>query len=572
MKVSKNWLKELVDFKQSFEVFIELLNLRTIGTKEVTDKFIELDMKGYNRADLLSLRGVALESAAILGSKVNFSEIEPASYYWTDKSLPSTPVSIEDEDLAQIQCVAKIEGLKFGNSPKEWVERLNDSGMRSVNNIADVTNLVMLEYGQPLHSFDEVTVKDDTINVRRAKDGEELKTLDGKLRKLTSEDIVLADEEKALDVAGVMGGLDTEIKETTQTILLSASLFNPTMVRRTGTRLGLTSEASKRFYHGLSKKRLLQAFDAAIRMYEKELGGKVTAVTLKGDFEDILEKIPVSLEKINSLIGVEFSSSQVEDYLKRLNFEIKNVTPESWVVTPPYYRLDVSIEEDVIEEVARMYGYEKIKPKALPGEKPEPADQNLFNLMSNLRKTLVDLGLTEVQTYSFYSTQVLDTLGFNEENKHELIKIVNPISAETEYLRQTGWANLVEAVGKNLRQGLKDVAIFEIGKIYWKHPEEGISEKFVLSVALTNETENPVAELNNILSQLNQKLNLGFEIKYGPPDQDLGLFHPKRLGKVLLNEKQIGGIGEIHKRVLDKLGIQKRVAVFEFNLRDFKLS
>src|SRR3989344_4870013 len=208
MKVSKSWLKELVD-KVVIEEVERLLPLRTIGTKEITDDFIELDMKGYNRADLLSIRGVAREVAAITNSEITFNELNGLEYTWASRQLPSTPVTT-DEELNPLQAVAKIEGLKVNTSPKEWVKKLTDSGMRSVNNIVDVTNLIMLEYGHPLHAFDANKVKNDTINIRRAKDGEEIVTLDGKLRKLTAEDIILAVDEKPVDVAGVMGGEGTQ--------------------------------------------------------------------------------------------------------------------------------------------------------------------------------------------------------------------------------------------------------------------------------------------------------------------------------------------------------------------------
>lgn len=567
MKVSINWLKELVNLNVSIEKLVELLNLRTIGTKEVTDKFIELDMKGYNRADLLALRGVAYETAAITDSKIKFEEPEVSEYIWVEKSLPKTPVGLEDESLVTIQCVAKIEGLKVGQSSKEWQEKLETSAMRPVNNIVDATNLVMLEYGQPLHAFDGSTVKDDTINVRLAKEGEEITTLDGKLRKLGAQDIVLADTEKALDVAGVMGGIDTEIKDSTDTILLSASLFNPTMVRRTGTRLGLNSEASKRFYHGLTKKRLFQALDAAIRLYEG-LGGKLIALNIVGDNGEEIKKIPLTLEKLNGLVGVEFKGTVVEEYLGKLNFEVKRVEVDSWIVTPPYYRLDVSIEEDVIEEVARMYGYEKIEPKELPGEAPASVDQSLFEMIDRTKKGLVELGLTEVQTYSFYSKQVMEALGFNEEFKKILVKVANPISAETEYLRQTLWANLIEAAAKNLKQGIKDLAIFEVGKSYILNlgtPEES----WGVAGLLMGGSNNPLAELNQILKSVQEEIGEFGKLTIepsAPPPVVRHIFHPNRFLDIKYAGKQIGGLSEVHPRVLDKLGIKERVAVFEIGI------
>ncbi len=565
MKVAKDWLKDLVEVK-SMEEVEKLLPLKTISTKEITPEFIELDMKGYNRADLLSMRGVAYEVAAITDSQVKFEETAESEFVWIDKNLPSTPISITDENLSPVQAVAKIEGLNFSKSPEAWVKKLTDSGMRSVNNIADVTNLVMLEYGHPLHSFDAETIKDDTINIRLAKEGEELLTLDGKLRKLTSEDIVLADEKRALDVAGIMGSKDTEIKESTTTILLSASIFNPSMVRKTSQRLGLTSEASKRFYHGLTKKRLFQALDAAIRMYQ-DLGGKLTALNIVGDTQDQLKKVPLTQEKINSLMGVELVPKQTEEYLTKLNFQLK---PEGskLVVTPPYWRLVIDIDEDLIEEVARMYGYEKIPSTPLPNNPPAPIDQKLFDLIYNLKKALADQGLTEVQTYSFYSTKVLNALGFDDTKKKQLIKVTNPISSETEYLKETNWPNLVEVIEKNSKQGFQDMAIFEVGKIYYHNQAGIVDEKFSLSVAIMNDTDNPIQELYQLFNQLNTQLNLKIkaDIEYKPKTK-LELFHPNRFIQ-FFTEKGValGGIAEVHKRVTDKMGLSKRVAIMEIGI------
>ncbi len=553
MKVALNWLKELVNYKLSKEELADLLAQKTIGIKAVTDLYIELDMKGYNRADLLSLRGVALEVSAVTDTQVKFTDEIPQF----DLSLPKTPVSIEDESLCKLQIVAKIEGLKVSASAPEWIKKLKDSGMRSVNNIADVTNLIMLEYGQPLHAFNASTVKDDTINVRIAKEGEVITTLDGNARKLNSEDIVLADTEKALDVAGVMGGKDTEISHQTISILLSASLFNPQMVRKTSQRLKLQSEASKRFYHGLTKLRLLQSLDAAIKMYQS-LGGKLTALTIVGDVEDSVKKINLSLNRVNSLIGVELSDGQIRSFLEKFGFHINDV----WAVTIPFWRLDIEVEEDLIEEVARMYGYDKIPSLKLKGELPEKVDQKLFELISELRTKLVHLGLTEIQTYSFFSNRVLVALGWNN-NLDSLIKITNPMSTETTYLRQSIWPNLIEAVDKNLRQGFEDLALFEIGKTYSLNSDQSINEKFGVSLVLTNTTDNPLQELNQII----KTLALEVEIKSAnPPDIVKEIFHPSRFLEIKKEKQVIGGMAEVHPRVLDKFGITKRVAVLEINL------
>lgn len=572
MKVSKNWLKELVKLNVPVEEVERLLPLRTIATKEITDKFIELDMKGYNRADLLSLRGIAYEVSAITDSKINFSEKAGNDYLWIEKSLEQVEVKVEDENICPVYCVAKIENLKVEQSNDAWVQKLTDSGIRSVNNIADITNLIMLEYGQPLHAFDGDMVKDQKIIVRNAKSAEKLITLDSKERKLSEKDLLITDPEKALGIAGVMGGKNSEVTDKTTTILLEAAIFEPTTLRKTATKLGLQSEASKRFYHGLTRKRLLQAFDAAIRMYQ-ELGGKVTALTMQGDLIDQQKKVTLRLKKLNQLVGVEFSDIQVEDYLKKLNFEISDkIIGEDicWVITPSYYRLDIEIEEDLIEEVARMYGYENILPKSLEGESGNSQDQTLFELIYKLKLGLVNLGLTEVQTYSFYSTKVLETLGFNEDSLKYLVKVANPISSETEYMRINIWHNLLESVAKNIKQGFEDIAIFELGKVYMLQEGNLPKEGYRLSLALMNNTENPLAELNQILLKLNQELNLGIEKRGGLEGETVSKFyHPNRTTSYLKDTQPVGGGAEVHPRLLDKLSIQKRVAIIEIDLDSF---
>jgi phenylalanyl-tRNA synthetase beta chain len=577
MKVSKHWLKQLVDYSISDEELINLFNHKTIGTKEVTEDFIELDMKGYNRADLLSLRGVAYEVSALTNTQVSFAETPEAALYWVEKQLPAVSVEVADEKLSPLYCLVKIEGLKVENSSEEWKKKLADSGIRSVNNIADVTNLVMLEYGQPLHAFDYESVKrladSDLIAVRRAKEGEKLVTLDHKTRALTQEDIVIAGEKDAIGLAGVMGGENTEVTNETTSILLEAAIFNPVMLRKTANRLSLSSEAGKRFYHGLTAKRLFQALDAAIKMYE-QLGGKVTGISIVGETLDQLKTIPLRLSKVNQLIGESLTASEVEEHLKRLNFglsePISQKNDTSWVVAVPYFRLDVELEEDLTEEVARMYGYEKITSHSATNIEVAKIDQSKFDFLRKLGTLVAEIGLTEVSTYPYFSTKVLESLGWMNKDKNFLVKIKNPISAETEYLRQSVWPNLVEVIDKNVRQGYKDIAIFEIGKSYYFDAEGNPKEGYRLAIALMNGTENPLAELNAMIEKIKQEMGLGIDIKQEKPGEIAQYFvHPTRYMEVLKGDEQIGGMSEVHKRLNDFYGIEKRIAVFEIELTSF---
>lgn len=556
MKVSLSWLKQLVDYQLSSEDLAEKLSLTSIGVKQQTQDYLELDLT-YNRGDLLSLRGVAYEVSAITEAPLKFLAQIPEDFIWVGKNLPKVNVEIENKELCPVYCVAKIENLKVEESSKTWVKKLSDSGMRSVNNIADVTNLVMIEMGQPMHAFDARGVKDETIVVRTARKDERLTTLDGKTRDLNQEDLLIADPELALGIAGVMGGKDSEVSESTATILLEAAIFDPLSIRKTSKRHGLYSEASRRFQHGLTKIRLLQALDGAIKLYQS-LGGQLTAITLEGDFGEEKRTVEVNIKRVNNLLGVSLDEETITKCLNRLNF---NVIKKGQVleVIPPYFRKDIEIEEDVIEEVARIYGYEKIDARPLDGEEPEKLDQSVQQFIHDLKKTCKEAGLTETQTYSFYSSKVLKALGGDSS---KAVKIANPISSETEFLRTFIWPNLVEVVAKNLRAGFKDIAVFEIGKVY--SPEEP-KEFYRLSIALMNGSDNPAEELVAIFNQLASHSSSGkAKLKPGGMIKELEtIFHPNRHAGIYVGDEGIGSLAELHPRFLNEFGIDKRVAVLE---------
>ncbi|MDD2823248.1 MAG: phenylalanine--tRNA ligase subunit beta [Candidatus Daviesbacteria bacterium] len=563
MIVSISWLKELVNLTKSVDEVINLLPLRTIGVKEVTDKSFELDMKGYNRADLLSMRGVAYEIAAITNSEVNFNEPTEKDYIWENKELSSTPVAVEDDLLCPVYCIAKISGLKVGPSPKEWVEKLNESGMRSVNNIADVTNLIMLEYGQPQHAFDAAVIKDETLVVRSAKTDEKLTTLDNKERNLIPTDLVIADKEKVVGLAGVMGGKNSEVTDKTTTILLEAAIFNPQILRATTSRLNLPSEASKRFQHGLTPKRLLQSLDAAIRLYQ-ELGGKLESINITGNFNNERKEVMVSQDKISSLIGVEIQSEFVKTSLEKLLFKANLGSQNEWEIIPPYFRLDINIAEDVIEEVARLYGYETLPSKSLEGTLPKKIDQKEYELLYNLKVSLVNIGFSEIQTYSFFSTKVMDVFKLDKE---KLIKVANPMSKETEYMRDNLYPNLLEKVADNLKN-FSTVALFEVGKVYKAKEGSLPEENYHLSIALSDNQENTIQELQTLFQKVAQELKLDIVVDgTDMNEREKELFHPVRFYK-LTNKKDegLGQIAEIHPRITNKFGVENRVAILEIEI------
>ncbi len=556
MKISLSWLKEFVDYRLSAQELADLLSLRSIGVKQITDAYLELDLT-YNRGDLLSIKGAAREVAAITNSSLNANQNEK---FESPKDLPGISVEVEDKKLCPVYCVARIEGLKVGPSISEWVKRLTDSGMRSVNNITDVTNLVMLKFGQPMHAFDARGVKDETIIVRTAKKGERITTLDGKTRDLDTSDLLITDPLNALGIAGVMGGKDCEVTDTTTTILLEAAIFDPVTIRNTSKKHGLYSEAAKRFIHGLSKTNLLQALADAIRMYE-QLGGKLTGFTAVGDLEDETKVVELTQKKLNSLLGVEIPTEQIEAALKSLGFHLQDGSEGKFLAEVPYWRRDIATEEDLIEEVARIYGYDKIPIIPLAGDNPIKIDQSFYKLIDRVKSECKEAGLTEVSTYSFFSTNVLNNASYKDE---DLIKIANPISAETELLRTHLWPNLLEVAVKNIRKGYKDLAIFELGKVYYPKKEELPEENYVLSILFINGTDNPSRELFAILQNLNFAADLGEKI-----GESKGRFHPNRYMYLTKKGVVVGKIGEIHPRIVNKFGIEQRIAVVELSLEKF---
>lgn len=548
MKVSIDWLKELVEV-ESVEKLIELLPLRTIGTKEVTSDFIELDMKGYNRADTLSMRGVAYEVAAILSSRVKFEE-ENRHIEETGTNLQA---SVENEQDCKVYMAARIEGVTLGKSSDLEAKRLMDAGVRSVNNVVDVTNLVMLEYGQPLHAFDGASCGGDasSIEVRRAREGEKIQTLDGEERELDSRDIVISSKDQVIGIAGIMGGKDSEVTDQTKVIILEAAIFDPKVLRQTANRLGLHSEAAKRFYHGLTKRRLVQAFEQAIEEFKK-LGGTVTDVKVVGGMVDEVVDINLNPSKINGLIGVDLETSAMIDSLTKLHFEVSDDQSQ---VRVPYWRLDCRLEVDLIEEIARMYGYEKIPAKELVGERPAKIDQSKFEKEQKIRESLIDAGFNEVLSYSFASSKVRIGLDWSDD---ELVRVANPLSSETEYMRFLVWPNLVEKVIENLKYR-KEVRMFEIGKRYQVIDGQVVEEN-VISIAVADGTDNPLEDLWGRL-QVAAKQN-GVEWKVGQELGDKSL-HPNRQFEVMEDGDVTGMAGEVNRQLVDGLGGTSRVAVAE---------
>jgi phenylalanyl-tRNA synthetase beta chain len=435
----------------------------------LNDVVLELELTP-NRSDCLNYRGVAYEVAALLGREVKMKE-----EYKAQGHEPS-PVTVKIEsDNCTKYAAQVVRNVTIGESPLWLKARLLAVGVRPINNVVDVTNYVMFEMGQPLHAFDLDKVADSTIIVRQAHDGETHVTLDGVERKLDSSMLVIADPEKVIGLAGVMGGENSEVDRNTKTIVLEAAYFDPGTTRKTGKALGLFSEAQKRFEKGMIDQSmvtnaLLRAAELIAELAGGEVVGKPVEVVKKVAEPNVLD---LRHERVNAVLGTAISEEEMVDILKRLGFEVSgSKVGGAHRVTVPTRRPDIVREVDLIEEIARIYGYDKI-PATLPsGTYVQGKLTPEQRLRRTARELLIHLGMNEVVTYTFTNVGLLEPLGLAvDETLTNQVKLFNPISEERSSLRTHMLPSLVEVVQYNRNRRQNDLALFEIGRVFF--PEKG---------------------------------------------------------------------------------------------------
>ena len=524
----------------------------------LNDEVMELDLTP-NRADLLSMMGLAYDTAAILNTKVHLN-------------TPNV-VEIEEENKVEIKietpnCISYnlrlIKEIIVKPSPLYIQSRLIAAGIRPINNVVDITNYVMIETGQPLHAFDYDLLNSNLITVRMAKEGELLKTLDKKERKLTINDILITNGKKGIALGGVMGGFDTEIINTSKTILLESAIFDPYHIRKTSARLDLRSEASNRFERKVDPARTILALNMASELFSKYANGKILkgiSVIDNTSKEEI--KIDLSLEKINHYLGTSYSLDLVKETLNKLsfNYELKDTL---FTISSPTRKQDIETYQDIIEEIGRIIGYDKL-PLTLPKvvSQGKLSDYQLFR--RNIKKTMTGLGLNEIISYSLINKEeVYDFV--NEETN--LIEVAMPMSKDRAVMTLTPINGLLDVVKYNLARKNKDLFFYELGKRY----EIG-HEKLLLAGALTGELSNTAWQgkkeivdfytVKGILESLFNKLGLAhltFE-----PMRDYKNLHPGQSAYIKDRTGIVGFIGKLHPEYETNNDL-KDVFVFELDL------
>ncbi len=534
------------------------------------DSIFDLDITP-NRPDCLSVIGIARETAALTGQGLHIAEVE---YEEAEVSIDrQVSVEIDAPDLCPRYCASLIEGIRLAPSPPWLQQRLISYGIRPINNIVDITNYVMLEYGQPLHAFDYERLRGKKIIVRRADAGEVIVTLDDVERTLSSDMLVIADEERAVAIAGVMGGANSEVAGVTGSILLEAAGFNPASIHHTGDALRLPSEARMRFERGISPELALPALRRATQLIIQLAGGKA-AQGLIDVYPGKRERLPIRLTTgmVERLLGVAFNLDRIVGALTSLGFDCE-VTASEVRVTPPYWRSDISLAVDLIEEVARTLGYDKIPAAMLSQPLPRHSPEPVLDLKRRVRQSLTGYGFQEVITYSLTSLEKLGKLlpGTGEVRPVPL-RMANPMTADQEYLRPNLRPSLLVALEANRRHESGGIKLFELGKVYLPRPNDLPGEPEVLCGILSGPRQErswlgdsePVDffDARGVVEGLLDRLGIDADFKEG---SDKGL-HPRRQVSIVIAGSNAGIIGEVHSRVVEAFEISEPVYLFEIDL------
>ncbi|PLR72854.1 phenylalanine--tRNA ligase subunit beta [Bacillus sp. UMB0728] len=534
------------------------------------DHILELGLTP-NRADCLSMLGVAYEVAAILGREVKLPSPQAAES--AEKASDYITVNVEAKEDNPLYVAKVIKNVKVGPSPLWMQTRLMAEGIRPHNNVVDITNYVLLEYGQPLHAFDYGRLGSKEILVRRANEGETIVTLDDAERKLSAEHLVITNGSEPVALAGVMGGANSEVQSDTTTVLLESAYFTAGTIRKASKDHGLRSEASTRYEKGVDPNRVRAAAARAAELMEKYASGEVLEGSVEADSLTIEPAvISISLEKINRVLGTELAMAEVEDIFARLQFEA-SADNGSITVTVPSRRGDITIEEDLIEEVARLYGYDNL-PVTLPSGESTPGSLTEYQKKRRIvRRYLEGAGLYQAVTYALTSEK---KAGQYALESREPIKLAMPMSEDRSILRQSIVPQLLEVLKYNTARQNDSLAVYETGSVFLSNGSESLpEEREHLAAAVTGlwhshpwqGEKKPVDffVLKGIVEGLFARLGLEGKVEYQRASVD-GM-HPGRTAEIILSGKKIGFIGGVHPTVEKDLDL-KETYVFELSLKD----
>ncbi len=530
-----------------------------------------------NRGDAASLLGLAREVRAFFGGVLHPPETRPE-----ESGAPasaSARVSIEARDDCHHYVARIVRGVRIGPSP-DWLQRrLEASDIRSINNVVDATNLVLLEFGQPLHAFDLAKLEGGEVRVRHARAGETLETLDGQLRQLDERDLIIADAARPVALAGVMGGAATEVGHATRDILIESAHFHPSGVRLTARRHGLRSEAAYRFERGVDREGVARAADRAARLIAELAGGEVAPGTAeaRGEPAPRTERIALSVARANRLLGTDIPATEAAALLERVGVACERRGEDLLDCAVPSHRNDLHLPEDLVEEIARVHGYERI-PTTLPLARLEPAALPPgFELAESARDALAGLGLVELATFPFLWPEDLEALGLEAgDPRRRALRLLNPIQEGESQLRTTLLPSLLRVAKQNLRRQVDAVRVFEVTRVFLPQgddaselPREALSATALLTAQgaqrLWAAPEPPPIffEARGIAERLLSALGYVACLRRGGSAPYL---HPGAAAELSAQGHVVGVVGELHPEVASRFGIDVPCAVVEVDL------
>jgi phenylalanyl-tRNA synthetase beta chain len=571
MLVSLDWIREFIDIKmpvEEAENTLTMLGLEVEGVEKAGDDYL-LDVNVTpNRPDCLSILGIARELSAATGLPVKLpdcriKEEKPSEFH----------IEILDEELCRRYAGRVVRGVTIGDSP-DWIrERLEKCGIRSINNVVDITNYVLLEFGHPLHAFDLNTLKGQTIRVGTAGKDRMITTLDGVERALPEEALLIWDAKRPVAVAGVMGGAETEVTRATTDILIESAYFEPVSVRRTSKALGVKTESSYRFERGTDIAGLETALDRAARLVLETAGGKAESKVDAYPLKFALPSLTVSYAKVNRVLGTELKDDEILGLLKKLNLDIKK-NGDSFVVTPPPSRPDLAMDADIIEEIARLYGYDKI-PTEVPEAEISSSDISpARTFISTVKEMIRKGGFNEAISYSFMNAKYLDLLRIpGDDGRRRCVSIKNPLRQEDALLRTMLAPSLLEMFTYNFFRGAKDIRLFEASRTFEQTDELLPRERLKLggvyssekAYTLWKEPSEGFYVVKGVIEALFANIKIE-DYTFTPSDEPF--LHPGKSADINVSGEKAGFVGVVSPDIIEKLDIKSgpEVLIFELDM------
>ena len=518
-----------------------------------------------NRPDCLSIEGLGRETAASLNKpfknpRKNIDELQVPD----KKEIEGLKVDITAPDLCYRYIARVVKNVKVGPSPDWMKKRLKACGMRSINNIVDITNYVMLEMGQPMHAFDINSISGKHITVRRAENGEKITTLDETERVLDEKDLVISDEEKAVAIAGVMGGLNSEIEKDTQTVVFESAMFYGGNIRKTAKKVGLRTESSARYEKGLSSENTLRAINRAVELVEllgagEVVEGKIDVYPTKQK----INKIKLDVDKINTLLGTNISKQEMIDILEKVDIKVEND-----MAIAPYFRMDLEFVADIAEEIARFYGYDKLETTLVRAGTTIGVRTKEQKIENKIQEILVTNGFSEIYTYGFLSEKDLEKSKIKKELIDNAITIINPLGDEFKLMRPTTIPSMMQILAGNNNKKNQNVKLFDISRNY-KNIDNQVEkgevplQENILTIGMYGEDVD-FYTLKGLVENILEAANVNrYDIERETTNES---YHPGRCAKLKVGIDTIATFGEVHPEVLMNYEINKRVYLAEINI------